>query len=92
MENMLELVLAQLPPTELLLSFRLVSVGHGVGTSHRRRLFYLIGRATTNYHGQYKLGRVTTRDGLDNLAREQVELVVDLQGLTTIQQIHHRGT
>ena len=36
--------------------------------------------------------RVTARDRLDKLVKEQVELVVDLQGLTTIQQICQRGT
>ena len=82
----MELVLAQLPLTELLLSHSLVCrtwrgiIQRETFLPHRKSYY------------QYKLGRVTTRDRLDKLVKEQVELVVDLQWLTTIQQTRQRGT
>jgi hypothetical protein len=83
---LVELVLAQLPLTELLISRSLVCrtwrgiIQRETFLPHRKS-YYL-----------YNLVRVTTRDRLDKLVKEQVELVVDLQGLTTIQQTRQRGT
>jgi hypothetical protein len=85
MEDVLEVVLAHLPLTELLLSHSLVCrtwrdiIQRETFLPHRKSYY------------QYKLGRVTTRDRLDKLVKEQVELVVDLQGLTTIQQTRHEA-
>ena len=80
---LVKLVLVQLPLTELLLSHSLVCrTWRGI----IQRESFLPHRKS---YCQYKLGRVSARD---KLVKEQVELVVDLKGLTTIQQTRQRGT
>eukprot|EP00092_Neocalanus_flemingeri_P016157 GFUD01017486.1.p1 GENE.GFUD01017486.1~~GFUD01017486.1.p1 ORF type:complete len:966 (+),score=316.83 GFUD01017486.1:53-2899(+) len=84
--ELLELVLSQLPMLELLLSHSLVCkrwrdiIQCPTFLPHRKSYY------------QYKLGLADTRDRLDRLVKEQVEVMVDMQGLTTIQQIHQTGT
>ena len=83
--EVVQVILSQLPLPELVLTKSLVCrqwrdiIQAETFLPHRKSYY------------QYKLGRNITRDRLDKLIKNQVEVIVDLQGLTITQQIHQTG-
>jgi len=83
--ELMELILAQLPLPELVLSHSLVcrqwkDIIHNESFVPHRKSYY-----------EYKLGKRTTIDNLNRLVKQQVEVLVDLQGVTILQQIQSTG-
>jgi len=83
--ELMELILAQLPLPELVLSHSLVC----------RRWRDIIQKETFLPHRksyyEYKSGKRTTIDNFNRLVKQQVEVLVDLQGVTIMQQIQSTG-